>query len=114
MSTSNHESISDSSSEEPQLKHYIILLCALLIPATVAAEPWYPPSHRQQDDSRRPAQARIPMGDAMNMVQRAFGGRVIQAQSASVNGHAGYRIKVLTARGEVRVVYVDGETGEFQ
>jgi hypothetical protein len=54
------------------------------------------------------------MGDAMERVARTTGGRVIQAQPATVNGHEGYRIKVLTARGEVRVVYVDGETGAMQ
>lgn len=92
----------------------LALLCALLLPAVVAAEPWRPPAHLQQAENRRPPQARITMGDAMNMVQRTFGGRVIQAQPAIVNGHEGYRIKILTARGEVRVVYVDGETGAMQ
>jgi uncharacterized membrane protein YkoI len=92
----------------------LALLCALILPAIAAAEPWQPPAHRFQADSGRPAQPRITMGDAMNMVQRTFGGRIIQAQPASVNGHEGYRIKVLTARGEVRVVYVDGETGAIR
>jgi uncharacterized membrane protein YkoI len=50
----------------------------------------------------------------MERVVRATGGRVIQAQPATVNGHEAYRIKVLTARGEVRVVYVDAETGAMQ
>lgn len=96
------------------MKHFILLCTLLLLPDLVGAEPWRPPVHRHQAESGLPAQARITMGDAMNRVQRAFGGRIIQAQPASVNGHEGYRIKILTARGEVRVVYVDGETGEMQ
>lgn len=92
----------------------LALLCALILPAVAAAEPWQPPAHRHLSESGRPSQARITMGDAMNRVQRTFGGRIIQAQPASVNGREGYRIKVLTARGEVRVVYVDGETGDMQ
>lgn len=95
------------------MKHFV-LFCALLLPAVAVAEQWKPPAQRHQSESGRPAQARITMGDAMKRVQQVFGGRVIQAQPASVNGHEGYRIKILTARGEVRVVYVDGETGAIQ
>jgi uncharacterized membrane protein YkoI len=90
-----------------------ILLC-LMLPAFAAAEPWRPPAHRPPAEAGGFVQPRISMGDAMNSVQRAFGGRVLQAQPASVNGREGYRIKVLTAHGEVRVVYVDGETGAMQ
>lgn len=92
----------------------LALLCALILPAVAAAEQWQAPAHRLQPESVRPTQPRITMGDAMNRVQRAFGGRIIQAQPASVNGREGYRIKVLTAHGEVRVVHVDGETGFIQ
>jgi len=92
----------------------LVLLCALILPAVVAAQPWQVAAPRFQTESGRTAQPRISMGDAMERVVRATGGRVIQAQPATVNGHEGYRIKVLTARGEVRVVYVDGETGAMQ
>ena len=92
----------------------LVLLCALILPAVVAAQPWQVPAPRYQTESGRAAQPRISMGDAMERVVRTTGGRVIQAQPATVNGHEGYRIKVLTARGEVRVVYVDGETGAMQ
>lgn len=95
------------------MKH-LALLCALLLPALVSADPWQPPAHRHPSRPEHGVQPRISMGDAMAMVQRAFGGRVIQAQPASLNGQPGYRIKVLTAHGEVRVVYVDGETGAMQ
>lgn len=93
------------------MKH-LALLCALLLPAIASADPWQPPARRPQ--SEQAIQPRISMGDAMAMVQRAFGGRVMQAQPASVNGQPGYRIKILTAHGEVRVVHVDGETGAMQ
>lgn len=93
------------------MKH-LALLCALLLPGIASADPWQPPARRSQ--SEHAIQPRISMGDAMAMVQRAFGGRVMQAQPASVNGQPGYRIKILTAHGEVRVVHVDGETGAMQ
>lgn len=95
------------------MKH-LILLCALSLPAVATAESWQPPAHRHLAENGRSSQARITMGEAMDRVQKAFGGRVIQAQPASVNGREGYRIKILTSRGEVRVVHVDGETGAIQ
>lgn len=89
-----------------------LLLCALLAPVlAMASEPRSPPVHLPEAARTQP---RITMGEAMEQVARALGGRVIQAQPANVNGHEGYRIKILTARGEVRVVYVDGETGAMQ
>lgn len=90
------------------------LLCALLLPTVAGADPWQPPAHRSPSRPEHGMQPRISMGDAMAMVQRAFGGRVMQAQPASVNGQPGYRIKILTAHGEVRIVHVDGETGAMQ
>jgi uncharacterized membrane protein YkoI len=43
-------------------------------------------------------------------VQRATGGRVLDARESG----EGYRVKVLTRRGEVRTVYVDARTGEMR
>lgn len=90
------------------------LLCALLLPIfTMAGEIGRPHSPIHLAEAGR-AQPRISMGEAMERVAQALGGRVVQAQPATVNGREGYRIKVLTVRGEVRVVYVDGETGALQ
>lgn len=91
-----------------------VLLCALLMPLfSLAGGHWRPaPSVPLAGPDR--AQPRVSMGEAMERVVRATGGRVIQAQPATVNGHEAYRIKVLTSRGEVRVVYVDAETGAMQ
>ena len=55
--------------------------------------------------------ARISMGGAMEMVQRQTGGRVLNAQEAQQGGRPGYRIKVLTRSGEVRVFFVDANSG---
>lgn len=62
----------------------------------------------------RRARPRITMGDAMERVQRRAGGRVLVAREARVEGRRVYRIKILTRRGEVRVFFVDAETGEMQ
>jgi len=93
----------------------LALLCILLLPGfTAAGEPWLRPSFHMAEAGGRQAQARISMGEAMDKVVRATGGRVLLAQPATINGHEGYRIKVLTRNGEVIVVYVDAETGATQ
>ena len=54
--------------------------------------------------------ARITLEQAADAVARATGGRILDAKAAGRE----YRIKVLTKRGEVRVVYVDAETGAMR
>lgn len=94
------------------MKH-LVLICALALPGFAAADRWSPPPMRPADADRH-GPARIGMGEAMDRVARATGGRVLQAQPATVNGHEGYRVKILTRSGEVRVVYVDAATGAMQ
>jgi len=67
-------------------------------------------SDRYLAQNDRRSGARISMGSAIEMVQRQTGGRVLNAQEA----RQGYRIKVLTRSGEVRVFYVDANTGAMQ
>lgn len=95
------------------MKTLALFLVLLLSGPAVAGEPWNHP-RRFAPETSRPAMARISMGDAMEMVTRATGGRVVLAQPSSMNGREGYRIKVVTRHGEVRVVYVDSETGAMQ
>ena len=59
---------------------------------------------------RSAAERRISLGQAIERVQRATGGRVLDARESG----DGYRVKVLTRRGEVRTVYVDARTGEMR
>ncbi len=51
--------------------------------------------------------ARVSLEQAAETVARATGGRILDAKAVGNE----YRIKVLTKRGEVRVFYVDAETG---
>ncbi len=56
------------------------------------------------------AERRISLEQAITIVQRETGGRVLDARDQGER----YRVKILTRRGEVRVVYVDAETGEMR
>ncbi len=87
------------------------LVCLTLLAGPAAADrnrwarddpPAYAP-HSTQD-------ARISLEQAIRNVQRATGGRVLDAREVP----GGYRIKVLTRRGEVRVVHVDARTGAMR
>jgi uncharacterized membrane protein YkoI len=56
------------------------------------------------------AERRVTLAQAIEVVQRATGGKVLDAKDLGRQ----YRIKVLTRSGEVRVVYVDAETGAMR
>ena len=83
------------------------VLCAVAIappPATASPAAWpAPPVLLSQA-------GRLTLEQAVDRVQQATGGRVLDARDAG----GVYRVKVLTSRGEVRVVLVDPRTGAMR
>jgi uncharacterized membrane protein YkoI len=61
-----------------------------------------------------PALAQVSRDEAAAVAQRATGGRVLAVDPADAGGRAMWRVKVVTASGEVRVVLVDAATGRPQ
>jgi uncharacterized membrane protein YkoI len=57
-----------------------------------------------------PAWAEISRDDAAAVAQRVSGGRVLSVEKSGPV----WRVKVVTAKGEVRVILVDAETGRAQ
>jgi hypothetical protein len=57
-----------------------------------------------------PAWADVSRDDAASAAQRASGGRVLSVEKSGPV----WRVKVVTARGEVRVILVDAATGRVQ
>ena len=70
------------------------LLCAVLLAA-----------------SGLPAWASVSRDEAAQVAQRETGGRVLSVERVDAGGRAMWRVKVLTPRGEVRVVMVDAGSG---
>lgn len=58
-----------------------------------------------------PVWADVSRDDAAAMAQRATGGRVLAVDQAERAGRLVWRVKVLTARGEVVVVLIDATSG---
>jgi uncharacterized membrane protein YkoI len=86
----------------------LALLAALAPSAATAGERWFPDAgHRQGFAPRTMADRRISLEQAIAIVQRQTGGRVLDARPQGDR----FRIKVLTRSGEVIVVYVDAQTG---
>ena len=52
--------------------------------------------------------------DAAAAAQRETGGRVLSVEKADAGGRAVWRVKVVTTRGDVRVVLVDVATGQLR
>jgi uncharacterized membrane protein YkoI len=61
-----------------------------------------------------PAWAAVSRDDAAAVAQRETRGRVLAVERAEVGGRPVWRVKVLTQRGEVRVVLVDMASGQAQ
>jgi uncharacterized membrane protein YkoI len=62
-----------------------------------------------------PAWAAIGRDEAALVAQRGSGGgRVLSVERVDMRGQVFWRVKILTARGDVRVVLVDAETGQAQ
>ena len=61
-----------------------------------------------------PAWAAASRDDAAAAAQRASGGRVLAVERSESGGRAVWRVKVVTPRGDVRVVLVDVATGQAQ
>lgn len=74
------------------MKHLLAPICAALL--LLAAPAW----------------ADISRDDAAAVAQRASGGRVLSVEKAG----SAWRVKVVTAKGEVRVIMVDAATGRVQ
>ena len=51
---------------------------------------------------------------AIQLVRRQYPGKVLKAQSSQVNGHQGYRVKMLSSQGVVFYVSVDAQTGSVR
>jgi Peptidase propeptide and YPEB domain len=87
----------------------LALLANLCVPAQ--AQRWPPgPTGAQGFAPRTVAERRVNLAQAIAIVQRATGGKVLDAKD--LGGQ--YRVKVLTRSGEVRVVYVDAQTGAMR
>jgi uncharacterized membrane protein YkoI len=77
----------------------------------VQAQRWSPDLAGPQGFAPRTvAERRVTLAQAIDIVQRATSGKVLDAKD--LGGQ--YRIKVLTRSGEVRVVYVDAQTGAMR
>ena len=59
-----------------------------------------------------PAWADISRDDAASVAQRMSGGRLLSVEKTESGGRPAWRVKVLTAQGEVRVIYIDAASGK--
>ena len=57
--------------------------------------------------------SRISLDQAVTMVQKRTGGRILSAGQTGEKDHVVYRIKVLTPSGHVRIYHVDANTGQI-
>lgn len=59
-----------------------------------------------------PAWAEVSRDAAAATARQATGGRVLSVDRSEQNGRTVWRVKVLTSRGEVKVLLLDAQTGQ--
>ena len=59
-----------------------------------------------------PAWADVSRDQAAAVAQRMSGGRVLSVDTTQAGGRPAWRVKVVTAQGEVRVILVDAASGK--
>ena len=59
-----------------------------------------------------PAWADLSRDDAAAAAQRVSSGRVLSVEKSESGGRPAWRVKVLTAQGEVRVILIDAASGK--
>jgi uncharacterized membrane protein YkoI len=74
-------------------KAFASLLCSVLLAAAL------------------PAWAEVSRDEAAAVAQRETGGRVLAVERTDAGGRAAWRVKVVTPRGEVRVIVIDAASG---
>lgn len=93
------------------MRYSMFMLMLLMLPTAHALETIETPGAWQLAQVQ---QNRLSLSEAADLVQRQRGGRVLAAQAVREQGREMYRIKILTAQGEVRIVLVDAATGNME
>jgi hypothetical protein len=70
-----------------------------------------PNNNRQNNNQQNRSLVVTSAQQAVQIAQRSYSGKVLKVQSANVNGHSGYRIKLLTNDGVIFYVVVDATNG---
>ena len=58
------------------------------------------------------ALARVSADQAAAVAQQSVAGRVLAVEKINASGREVFRVKLLTANGEVKVILIDAETGQ--
>ncbi|MCE9685252.1 PepSY domain-containing protein [Shewanella sp. AS16] len=92
-----------------------LTLC-LLLPCHIAAAQLRPATPGPGERANQPlaAEARLQVmsaQQAVQLVKRQYQGKVLKVKAARVNGHPGYKVKLLSDDGMVFYVAVDAQTG---
>lgn len=61
-----------------------------------------------------PASAALNRDQAAAAAQREAGGRVLAVEKTEADGRSMWRVKIVTKKGEVRVLLVDADSGKVQ
>ena len=97
-----------------KMASWLTLIVCLLLPFTVTAKnvQWATSAGSAKSIAGQSSNLKIASREqAIQLVKRHYQGKILKVQSIRVNGHSGYRVKLLSKKGVVFYVSVDAQTG---
>jgi len=76
--------------------------------------PYVTPSVDAPPTARVAQRGQLTLQQAVAIAKRRYDGRVVRAETRTINGARVYVIRILDSAGRVRTVVIDAQTGQFR
>ncbi|NQY34752.1 MAG: PepSY domain-containing protein [Alteromonadaceae bacterium] len=95
----------------------LFIFCFLLTsPITWAKYDAYSPAAAERSAKSNQSQKALKVRSsqqAAKLVKQRYGGKVLKVSKKNVNGHSGYKVKLIKSNGHVVTIIVDAQTGRL-
>ena len=95
----------------------LFIFCSLLTsPITWAKYEGYSPAPAEHFAKSKKSKKTLKVRSskqAAKLVKQRYGGKVLKVSSKKVNGHSGYKVKLIKSNGLVVTILVDAQTGRL-
>lgn len=99
---------------------WILIICLqFFLAVSASSAPKSPKASGSRDQAAFSSQENPPKlkvrsrEQAIQLVKKQYPGQVLKAQSSRINGHSGYKVKMISKDGLVFYVSVDAQTGSI-
>ncbi|NQY64972.1 MAG: PepSY domain-containing protein [Alteromonadaceae bacterium] len=98
------------------LVSFFVLCFLFTSPITWAKYEAYSPAAAERSARAQQSQKALKvrsLQQAAKLVKQRYGGKVLKVSKKKVNGHSGYKVKLIKSNGHVVTILVDAQTGRL-